>query len=63
RALGVVQIKDLIEGKRLAGDIEDNVTWREARVAQVVVSEEDMIQRVREILAHQADDRSRVGRG
>ncbi|MDR6756254.1 histidyl-tRNA synthetase [Mycoplana sp. BE70] len=63
RALGVVQIKDLIEGKRLAGDIEDNVTWREARVAQVVVSEEDMIQRVREILAHQADDRSRAGRG
>lgn len=62
RALGVVQIKDLIEGKRLAGEIEDNVTWREARVAQVVVSEEDMIQRVREILAHQADDRKRAGR-
>ncbi len=26
RALGVVQIKDLIEGKRLAGEIEDNVS-------------------------------------
>ncbi|MCV3735378.1 histidine--tRNA ligase (plasmid) [Rhizobium sp. TRM96647] len=61
RALGVVQIKDLVEGKRLAGEIEDNVTWREARVAQVVVSEEDMVQRVREILAHQADDRRRAG--
>ncbi|SOC34954.1 histidyl-tRNA synthetase [Rhizobium subbaraonis] len=63
RALGVVQIKDLIEGKRLAGEIEDNVTWREARVAQVSVSEEDMVQRIREILAHQADDRKRAGRG
>ncbi len=63
RALGVVQIKDLIEGKRLSGEIEDNVTWREARVAQVVVSEEDMVQRIREILAHQADDRKRAGRG
>ncbi|HVK92229.1 MAG TPA: histidine--tRNA ligase [Mycoplana sp.] len=62
RALGVVQIKDLIEGKRLAGEIEDNVTWREARVAQVTVSEEDLVQRVREILAHQADDRKRAGR-
>ncbi len=61
RALGVVQIKDLIEGKRLSGEIEDNVTWREARVAQVVVSEEDMVQRIREILAHQADDRKRAG--
>ncbi|MCD2180642.1 histidine--tRNA ligase [Rhizobium sp. GN54] len=61
RALGVVQIKDLVEGKRFAGEIEDNVTWREARVAQVVVSEEDMVQRVREILAHQADDRRRAG--
>lgn len=62
RALGVVQIKDLVEGKRLSGEIEDNVTWREARVAQVVVSEEDMVQCIREILAHQADDRKRAGR-
>lgn len=63
RALGVVQIKDLIEGKRLSGEIEDNVAWREARAAQVVVSEEDMVLRIREILAHQADDRKRAGRG
>ena len=61
REAGEVQIKDLIEGKRLSGEISDNVTWREARVAQVSVPEGDLVARVREMLAGQADDRKRSG--
>jgi histidyl-tRNA synthetase len=57
----VVIIKDLIEGKRLSGEITDNVAWREARVAQVSVSEGELVDRVREMLAAQAEDRKRSG--
>ncbi|PWE57952.1 histidine--tRNA ligase [Metarhizobium album] len=57
RAEGVVQIKDLIEGKRLSGEIEDNAAWREARVAQETVPEADLVAKVLEILAAQAEDR------
>ncbi len=60
RAEGVVQIKDLIEGKRLSGEIEDNATWREARVAQEVVAEAELVAKVKEILAAQAEDRRRA---
>ncbi|UXT40000.1 histidine--tRNA ligase [Agrobacterium tumefaciens] len=63
RAEGVVQIKDLIEGKRLSGEIEDNASWREARVAQVSVSEADLVAKVREILEHQAEDVRRAAEG
>ncbi|MGR9385225.1 histidine--tRNA ligase [Rhizobium leguminosarum] len=61
RAEGVVQIKDLIEGKRLSGEIEDNASWREARVAQETAPEADLVAKVREILAAQAEDRKRAG--
>jgi len=61
RAEGLVQIKDLIEGKRLSGEIEDNTTWREARVAQVSVPEAELVAKVREILDAQAEDRARAG--
>lgn len=61
RAEGVVQIKDLIEGKRLSGEIEDNATWREARVAQETVSETNLVAKVKEILTAQAEDRRRAG--
>ena len=61
RAQGVVQLKDLIEGKRLSGEIEDNATWREARVAQDTVAEADLVAKVKEILAAQAEDRKRAG--
>ncbi|WP_411033256.1 histidine--tRNA ligase [Shinella sp. BYT-45] len=61
RAEGLVQIKDLIEGKRLSGEIEDNTSWREARVAQVSVPEAELVAKVREILAAQAEDRARAG--
>jgi histidyl-tRNA synthetase len=60
RAEGVVQIKDLIEGKRLSGEIEDNASWREARVAQETVKETDLVAKVKEILAAQAEDRKRA---
>ncbi|TPQ51741.1 histidine--tRNA ligase [Prosthecomicrobium hirschii] len=39
RDRGVVQVKDLIEGKRLSGTITDNKEWRESRPAQFEVSE------------------------
>ncbi|CDZ69119.1 Histidine--tRNA ligase [Neorhizobium galegae bv. orientalis] len=61
RAQGVVQLKDLIEGKRLSGEIEDNASWREARVAQDTVPEADLVAKVKEILAAQAEDRKRAG--
>ena len=60
RAEGAVQIKDLIEGKRLSGEIEDNATWREARVAQEVVPEAELVAKVKEILAAQDEDRRRA---
>ncbi len=59
RETGVVQIKDLIEGKRLSGEIEDNASWREARVAQETVAEADLVAKVKDILAAQAEDRRR----
>ncbi|TPW28767.1 histidine--tRNA ligase [Martelella alba] len=60
RTEGVVQIKDLIEGKRLSGEIEDNASWREARVAQETVPEAELVAKVAEILAAQAEDRRRA---
>jgi histidyl-tRNA synthetase len=63
RAQGVVQIKDLIEGKRLSGEIEDNTTWREARVAQETVAEADLVAKVKKILVAQAEDRKRAASG
>lgn len=60
RDAGELQLKDLIEGKRLSAEIEDNVTWRESRPAQVTVKEEDLVSAVRGILDSQAEDRRRL---
>ncbi|MEO4043254.1 histidine--tRNA ligase [Hoeflea sp. CAU 1731] len=57
REEGVVQIKDLIEGKRLSGEIEDNAAWRESRPAQISVPESNLVAEVQKILAAQAEDR------
>ncbi|MCM2503497.1 histidine--tRNA ligase [Aureimonas altamirensis] len=57
KAAGVVQVKDLIEGKRLSAEIEDNATWRSARPAQVTVPEAELVEAVRRMLAEQAADR------
>jgi len=59
RARGEVQIKDLIEGKRLSEEITDNAEWRAARPAQVTVPEEELVTAVKKILAAQAEDRAR----
>ncbi len=56
-AEGTVQVKDLIEGKRLSQDIEDNVAWRESRPAQISVPVDDLVDTVKKILAQQAQDR------
>ena len=57
REEGTVQIKDLIEGKRLSGEIEDNVAWRASRPAQISVAVDDLVEEVSKILAAQAEDR------
>ena len=62
REAGEIQIKDLIEGKRLSEEIEDNTAWRESRPAQVTVSEDRLIESVRAILDGQAEDRQRAQR-
>jgi histidyl-tRNA synthetase len=51
RAKGEVQIKDLIEGARAAATIKDSREWREGRPAQVSVKEDELVARVREVLA------------
>jgi histidyl-tRNA synthetase len=58
KAAGMVQVKDLIEGKRLSAEIEDNATWRTSRPAQVTVPEAELLEAVRKILAAQAADRA-----
>jgi histidyl-tRNA synthetase len=51
RAKGEVQIKDLIEGAKAAATIKDSREWREARPAQVSVREDELVAKVREVLA------------
>ena len=53
RSEGIVQIKDLIEGKRLSSEISDNQTWRESRPAQIEVPEDNIVSAVNEIIAQQ----------
>ncbi|NDV86093.1 histidine--tRNA ligase [Aurantimonas aggregata] len=54
KAAGKIQVKDLIEGKKIAETIEDNAEWREARAGQELVDEADMVEAVRAILARHA---------
>ena len=61
RERGNVQIKDLIEGKRLSGEIADNVTWRESRPAQIEVAEADIVADIIRMLGEQAEDRAKGG--
>jgi len=53
RALGQVQIKDLIEGAKAAATIKDSKEWREGRPAQFSVPEVNLVAAVREVLARQ----------
>ena len=59
RSAGEVQIKDLIEGKRLSQEIEDNITWRETRPAQVSVKRDELVETVSKILEAQKADRAK----
>lgn len=56
RAKGEVQVKDLIEGKRIAEHITDNEEWRSSRPAQQVIKVEDLVKVVSETLAAQKAD-------
>jgi len=51
KARGEVQIKDLIEGAKAAAAIASNQEWREARPAQFSCREDEIIAKVREVLA------------
>jgi len=51
KARGEVQIKDLIEGAKAAAAIASNQEWRETRPAQFSCREDEIVARVREVLA------------
>jgi histidyl-tRNA synthetase len=51
RAKGEVQIKDLIEGAKVAAQIRDSKEWREGRPAQFSVPAVRLVEAVREVLA------------
>jgi histidyl-tRNA synthetase len=51
KARGEVQIKDLIEGAKAAAAIASNQQWRETRPAQFSCREDELVVRVREVLA------------
>ena len=51
KARGEVQIKDLIEGAKAAAAIASNQEWRETRPAQFSCGEDEIVAKVREVLA------------
>jgi histidyl-tRNA synthetase len=51
KARGEVQIKDLIEGAKAAAAIASNQEWRESRSAQFSCREDEIVAKVREVLA------------
>jgi histidyl-tRNA synthetase len=51
RARGEVQIKDLIDGAKAAAAIASNQEWRETRPAQFSCREDEIVAKVREVLA------------
>ena len=54
KAEGVVQVKDLVEGARIAAGISDNAEYRAARPAQVTVKESELVDAIRSILERRA---------
>jgi histidyl-tRNA synthetase len=51
KARGEVQIKDLIEGAKAAAAIASNQEWRATRPAQFSCAEDEIVAKVREVLA------------
>ena len=54
---GVVQVKDLVEGKRLAGAIADHAAYREERPGQFEVNEAELVDAVKRALARSESQR------
>jgi histidyl-tRNA synthetase len=50
KARGVVQIKDLVAGKKIAATVGDHDAYREARPGQVEVPEGELVERVNALL-------------
>ncbi|MGD1886478.1 MAG: histidine--tRNA ligase [Cohaesibacteraceae bacterium] len=57
REQGIVQIKDMIEGKREAAAFESNAEYKAARPGQYEVPAESLVDEVKKRLAEQAADR------
>ena len=54
REKGVIQLKDMIEGKRQAAAIESNEEYRAARPGQFEINEADLVAEVQKLLAEQS---------
>lgn len=54
KSAGEVQIKDLVEGAKIAASIADNAEYRAARPAQFAVKEEDLVSAIRDVLERRA---------
>jgi histidyl-tRNA synthetase len=54
RARGVLQLKDMIEGRRQAEAIESNEEYRAARVGQFEIARTDLVAEVKRVLDEQA---------
>jgi histidyl-tRNA synthetase len=61
REQGIVQLKDLIEGRRQAAAIASRAEWVEKRPAQVAVPRAELVARVREMLEKQRADAGNEG--
>ncbi|HVZ03467.1 histidine--tRNA ligase [Hyphomicrobium sp.] len=55
RDKGEVTIKDLIEGAKAAAAIKDNKEWKESRPAQFSVSEKNLVDEVKKLIARHQD--------
>ncbi len=54
KAAGEVQVKDLVEGARIAASIADNAEYRAARPAQFAVKESELVAAIRDVLERRA---------
>ncbi len=52
---GEVQIKDLVEGAKIAASIADNAEYRAARPAQFAVKDSEMVAAIRDVLERRAE--------
>ncbi|MBA5723745.1 histidine--tRNA ligase [Candidatus Liberibacter sp.] len=55
---GMLQIKDLAKGKKLSQEITSNASWREARVAQTMIPESELVSTVEQILQINLEEKS-----